>query len=301
MANSSKAPVLGALETAVQRWRDRGEPSQPPSRWSPESWLRHFPQHHSFLNALPERIDRAEATRRAAHATTADGAERAFLVAMIWGYGPVGYGPWRTARVLAENPRAVQRLADVARVAQARGGVAAFRDLAGRRLRYLGVAFGTKYLRFVTVALSSDHVGPPILDAGVRRWLVTHAGVYLNIDEWRPSVYERYVALLASWSAELALTADTVEELIFRSAISQTGSAFWGEEWLRADEPASQEPARQAQAKLLELERLFESADPQAALEARQHLDELARIIDRRWDGSATLPDSAQPIDDRVV
>lgn len=298
MANSSKASIPDALNTAVQRWRERGEPSQPPSRWSRESWLRHFPQHHSFISALPERIDRPEATRHAVHATTTDGAERAFLVAMIWGYGPVGYGPWRTARVLAENPRAAERLAGVARAAQEHGGVAAFRDLAGKRLRYLGVAFGTKYLRFVTAAIPSEHASTPILDAVVRRWLVTHAGVYLNIDEWRPSVYERYVALLTSWSAELALTADTVEELIFRSAISQTGSAFWGEEWLRSEEPASQEPASQAQSKLLELERLFETADPQAALEARQHLDELARIIDLRWEGPANVHGSAQPFGD---
>ncbi|WIX85676.1 hypothetical protein [Amycolatopsis sp. DG1A-15b] len=278
------ASVPFALITAVQRWRERGEPPQPPSRWSRGSWLKHFPQHHSFISALPERIDRAEATRHAAHAVTAEGAERAFLVAMIWGYGPVGYGPWRTARVLAENAHAASRLAEVARVALEHGGVAAFRDLADKRLRYLGVAFGTKYLRFVTAASSSKHAGTPILDAVVRRWLVTHAGTHLNIDEWRPVVYERYVALLTSWSTELALAADTVEELIFRSAISQTGSALWGEEWMRSDDPAPQLAASQAQSKLLELERLFEAADPRAAVEARRHLDELARIIEQGWD-----------------
>ncbi|ANN18502.1 hypothetical protein SD37_24660 [Amycolatopsis orientalis] len=230
---------------------------------------------------MPESIDRAEATRHAARSTTPEGAEAAFLVAMIWGYGPSGYGAWRTARVLAENPRAADRLAEVALVARDRGGLAAFRDLADRPLRYLGVAFGTKYLRFVTAAQSSEPA--PILDAVVRRWLATHSGLRLNIDEWRPAVYEDYVALLTSWSEELALTADTVEQLIFRSAISQEGSAAWGEQWAIAADAAMPPPARKAHAMLLELDRLFDTAEVRLAREARRHLDELARIIQQDW------------------
>ncbi|RSM52527.1 hypothetical protein DMH03_40155 [Amycolatopsis sp. WAC 01376] len=269
--------VPPALVAAVRSWREHDEPPQRASRWSRGSWLKQFPNHHSFLNSLPESVDRAEATRHAARAATAEGAEPAFLVAMIWGYGPVGYGPWRTARVLTENPHAVDRLAEAARVARDHGGPAAFRSLADDPLRYLGVAFGTKYLRFVTAALSSDTA--PILDAVVRRWFATHAGLRLNIDEWRPAVYERYVALLTSWATELGLTADTVEQVIFGAAITQEGSALWGERWAGSEEPT----ARTAQAVLLELERLFETADPRAALEARDHLDELERIIRQGW------------------
>jgi hypothetical protein len=43
-------------------------------------------------------------------------------------------------------------------------------------------------------------------------------------------------------------------------------------------------PLIEARSRLLELERLFEGAKPQAASEARQHLDELARIIHHAWD-----------------
>ena len=264
-ATSDETPVPPALTSAVLRWRDRGEPSQPASSWSRDSWRKQFPDHRSFLDALPEHIDRGEATRHAAHAVTPEGAELAFLVAMIWGYGRVGYGAWRTARVLTENPHAVDRLAEVARVAQEHGGLAAFQDLADKPLRYLGVAFGTKYLRFVTAAQSSNRASAPILDAVVRRWLATHADVRLNIDEWRPEVYGQYFALLTLWSTKLDLTADTVEELIFRSAISPEGSA------------------QDAQATFVAVERLFDTADPQLAQEARPHLDELARIIQQGW------------------
>lgn len=268
--------VPAALTTAVQRWREQGKPVQPPIRWSREAWRRYFPSQHAFLDALPDRIDRAEATLHAADATTPGGAERAFLAAMIWGYGRVGYGPWRTARVLTENPDAVDRLADVAVVAREQGGLAAFRDLAGKPLRYLGVAFGTKYLRFVTAAHSPDRA--PILDAVVRRWVSTHTGQHLMIDEWRPAVYEQYVALLTSWAAELELATDTVEELIFRSAVSREGSGQWSESWA-----GSSSPAQRAQAALLELEQLFDTAEAEQAREARCHLDELERLIRQCW------------------
>ncbi|MGW7533903.1 8-oxoguanine DNA glycosylase OGG fold protein [Amycolatopsis sp. NPDC054798] len=277
---SDEIPVPAALTSTVQRWQEQGSPAQPPVRWSLAAWRKHFPNQHAFLDALPERIDRTEATRHAAHAATPEGAEQAFLTAMIWGYGRVGYGPWRTARVLTENPHAVDRLAEVALVAREHGGLAAFRDLADKPLRYLGVAFGTKYLRFVTAAQSADSA--PILDAVVRRWLSTHTGLRLMIDEWRPAVYEKYVALLGSWSAQLGLTADTVEELIFRSAVSREGSGQWSEPWASSPEPPDSAEA-QAQAALLDLERLFDTADPGPAREARPHLDELERIIRQGW------------------
>ncbi|MFD2467497.1 8-oxoguanine DNA glycosylase OGG fold protein [Amycolatopsis silviterrae] len=266
-------PVPAALTSTVRRWREEGEPAQPAVRWSRDAWRKHFPDRHAFLDALPDRVDRAEATRHAAHATTPAGAEQAFLAAMIWGYGRVGYGPWRTARVLSENPDAPARLAEVALVAREHGGLAAFRDLASGPLRYLGVAFGTKYLRFVTAA--AGQASAPILDAVVRRWLATHTGLRLTIDEWRPASYEKYVALLTSWSVQLGLAADTVEELIFRSAVSQ---GQWSESWAGAEETTGQ-----AQVALLELERLFDTADAGSAREARPHLDELHRLIQRGW------------------
>ncbi|WP_162834514.1 hypothetical protein [Amycolatopsis circi] len=272
-------PIPAALTATVQRWQDQGKPEQPPIRWSRDPWRRHFPSHHAFLDALPERIDRAEATLHAAHAVTSEGAERAFLAAMIWGYGRVGYGPWRTSRVLTENPDALDRLAKVAAVARDQGGLAAFRDLAGEPLRYLEVAFGTKYLRFVTAAQSQDSA--PILDAVVRRWVATHTGVRLLIDGWRPEVYETYVGLLTSWSAQLELSVDTVEELIFRSAVSREGPGQWSESWAGSDDSVS--PEQRAHAALLELERLFDTAEAEAAQEARQHLDALEGIIRQGW------------------
>lgn len=127
------------------------------------------------MNDLSARVDRNEVTRHARLVEDDETAGRAFIAAMVWGYGPVGYGPFRTARVLQENADAGDRLAAVARVARDSGGMAAFEHIANRPLRYLGVAFGTKYLYFCSVA-HEHRAGPAlILDAVVCRWLADDA------------------------------------------------------------------------------------------------------------------------------
>jgi hypothetical protein len=174
-------PAPTALIEAARRWTARGRPAQPGSSWSRTSWGRTFPQYRPFFDALPDRIDRADAAAYGQAAVDAAGAEEAFVVAMIWGYGPLGYGPYRTARVLAENPGAGVQLARIAAVARGRGALAAFEHVAGRPMRYLGVAFGTKFLYFATAGADPQAVAP-ILDAVVCRWLSEHAGLVLNIE-----------------------------------------------------------------------------------------------------------------------
>jgi hypothetical protein len=257
----------------VRRWRGRKMPPQPGSRWSRVSWAREFGSYRDLLDLLPDRVDRAEAARHARAAARAEGAVRAFLAAMIWGYGPVSHGPYRTARVLRENPDAAERLAGIARIARDEGGLAAFAHVEARPLRYLGVAFGTKYLYFCSTGTA------PILDAVVCRWLSTHADLRLNIDTWRTADYKRYLDALADWSAQLSLPPGTVEELIFRDGISREGSATWGEDWASTDEPP--EPAEignDAWQAIRQLQRLFGAMEPGIADEAQQHLSALASI-----------------------
>lgn len=257
---STLPPVLPEL---VRRWRVDGQPRQVGSSWSRRTWISEFPEHVGLLERLPDRIDRPEVTQHAADALLPDGALRAFLVAMVWGHGPVGYGAWRTKRVLRENPSAAERLAEIAEVARNDGGVAAFRKMAEQPLRYLGVAFGTKYLRFVTAAHPSPSGVAPILDSVMRRWLMAHAGVRLDIDRWRSSTYERYVELLSGWAEELDLTADRLEELIYRARAGANGASATEQDALRR------------------LEAGFELAEPDVAAEARPHLDALALLLER--------------------
>lgn len=66
------------------------------------------------------------ATRYAESVSTEDDAVRAFIASMIWGYGPIGYGAYRTERILHANPRHGERLLQVARLAREGDRTSAF-------------------------------------------------------------------------------------------------------------------------------------------------------------------------------
>lgn len=91
---------------------------------------------------------------------------------MVWGYGRVGYGAFRTARVLAKNATATRTLREAAGRARRDGGPEAFSWLAKNRLTWLGVAFATKYLYFCNGP--SPSAPALVLDRPVQRWLYEH-------------------------------------------------------------------------------------------------------------------------------
>jgi hypothetical protein len=287
LMKDSGTPVSQALQQVVTSWRQQGEPQQQASAWFRSSWATVFPEYKARLELLPERIDRAETARIVGKATTAGDAEWAFITAMIWGYGRVGYGAYRTARVLRSSENVAKRLADVASIAQEQGGLEAFANLATSPLKYLGVAFGTKYLYFCTRAADAQEPAP-VLDRVVRDWLVEHADIKLDISSWRSDHYRRYVDLLRGWSAQLDLPIDTVEELIFRSAIRREGSpSSWAESWLvdpklGADETDSG-AGRDALEALAELQQALAElpVDSSSADEAQSHIRSLGEIIKR--------------------
>ena len=237
MKAASRVEVPAALRAVFRAWEEGGRLPQPSSPWTRVWWRRSFPEQSAWLSTVPDPISRDDATACAIDATTPEGAVRAFIGSMIWGYGLVGYGPWRTLRVLDSNAGSAMRLAEAAEVVEMDGGLAGFRNLAGRPLRYLGVAFGTKYLYFVSRAVAErrgDGDGSqivPVLDDVVRRWVLAHSGVTLRIDAWRTSDYRRYLTLLDGWGAALGVRRDIVEELVFRSQISRDDSKLWGERW----------------------------------------------------------------------
>ena len=157
------------------------------------------------------------------HARAIDGpaaAVRAFIAAMVWGYGPSGYGPFRTCRVLASNPDAPRRLLDAAEAARNRGPLAGFDVLAAAPLKYLGVAFSTKYLYYCSRAVSHLHGGrtAPILDSVMSRWMARYARATFSLSTHDSLGYRRYVDLLEQWGAALDLPADVVEERIYVAA-----------------------------------------------------------------------------------
>jgi hypothetical protein len=169
------------------------------------------------------------ATVRAACVETARSpaaAWQAFLVVMVWGQGTTGYGPWRTARILQDNSDAKERLVRVARHLAQDGALEAYRRFGGDyRLRWLGPAFGTKYLYFCPQGPGSPAL---ILDRLVAQWLTKNTSSNFRAGPWSPSTYRRYLELVWSWAAVLGVAAEEVEWCIFQAQSDQAGNQWAG-------------------------------------------------------------------------
>ena len=153
-------------------------------------------------------------------------AERSFLAVMAWGYGRVGYGPFRVRRVLdAALNVGVQLQAAASAAVEGRPveAYACLGDHGAARLPYLGPAFGTKFLYFCS---STGKRPALILDRLVARWLRENGGLAFNEVRWSVSTYTRYLETIVGWADELALAADHLEVCIF-SARARLGDTQW--------------------------------------------------------------------------
>jgi hypothetical protein len=180
-----------------------------------------------MFTALPDRLDRTAVRCVCVNAAVSPtDAQRAFLAVMAWGYGRVGYGPFRVLRVLAAAPTAGAQLQAAATSAAHGRPVEAYECLGDHgtaRLPHLGPAFGTKFLYFCSPA------GPRpalILDRLVARWLRESVGLAFNELRWSTSTYVRYLEAMFGWADELGLAADELELCIF-STQAGLGESQW--------------------------------------------------------------------------
>ncbi|MEU8114113.1 hypothetical protein [Micromonospora sp. NPDC048947] len=138
-------------------------------------------------------------------------------VVLAWAYGPIGYGPWRTARSLDADPhgkRLAYALEEVSTPAPdedaLRTAYRRFRDPDHARLPWLGPGLCTKVLYFVGYRRGAGGVQPLILDRVVASQLPVEAGVGRR-NGW---LSEEWLAYLR-WAAEQArvrgVEPDTVE------------------------------------------------------------------------------------------
>jgi len=155
---------------------------------------------------------------------------------MVWGYGPTGYGPWRTRRVLNENHDAAQRLLRTATAESMENEERAYIHLAKEsRLTFLGPAFGTKFLYFISERRAIEL--PLILDAVVSRALLELAGVVISAKTWDPSAYQNYLARLREWAAVLSVSPPDVERILFASQQPIERAESWVHEKMPPETP----------------------------------------------------------------
>jgi hypothetical protein len=193
-------------------------------RW--REWTGHLDQNALVLDDLPAELDRTGAARLVRDLLPGD-VTGAFTVAMMWGHGSSGHGPFRTARILTGSKRpkeelvrvdARRRLGESADTALENGALAAWRMLNSRvgKVDRFGPAFITVWISLVTARGDArSHLAAPVLDPRISRWLATH-GISIRLEH--PDDYARYLDLVAGWATSSGLTPVEVEERILRLA-----------------------------------------------------------------------------------
>lgn len=226
-------PCPAAVSQLVTSWVDAGRPGQAPITWRRDRWVAsqgeasrypHVASFRSVLEALPNPIGRDDVRAYARHAidSPTDAAE-AFVASMVWGFGRTGYAVFRTNRILATSPDAADRLHHIAKVLSDEGPVEGYRAMANQqRLKWLGPAFGTKYLHFCS--------GPKhpalVLDDLAATWLNQHCGTKLRPTRWSIRQYEQYLTNMAVWSAGRC-TPTELEILVFTDEASRRDGNQW--------------------------------------------------------------------------
>ena len=150
----------------------------------------------------------------------------AFLAAMAWGYGNVGYGPWRVAQAL-EDPQAAVKVLQVATALHEEGALAAYSLMATEcRLNRIGPAFGTKFLYFADSGCHAHRA--LILDRLVADWLNAHTTPPVNPVPWSLSTYEAYLDRMHCWAAALGVKPDALELAMFSDMAEARGNQWAG-------------------------------------------------------------------------
>jgi hypothetical protein len=183
----------------------------------PTSW------HDGLVNA--ESLCRADVFQVADVWRRGDARSRELLVAtLVWGYGPVGYGPTRLGRVLATSDldgRLDRALAPIrADVPDRQDLLMAYRllrDPTQSKLDSLGPAFFTKLLYFAGYRRGVGGVQPLILDSVIASCLPSDLPIRRpsrGVALWRSDEWLAYL----DWVAVDGREPDAVEMAMFEQA-----------------------------------------------------------------------------------
>jgi hypothetical protein len=222
------------LPEKLRLWREqllRKDPdSQQKMPYPVSTWSAQIGRDRDFqdvVRAYPKCLGRKDVAQQAAEARqegTVASLRRLFIATMLWGYGEVGYGPWRTREMLEDRrlPRTLQ--ATFALLGEGRL-LEAYRQFDVTRC---GPAFFSKFFYFVGLGRRLDPC-PLILDSRVAQSLglllgdglrtfasVTRGedGSVAYVDRFAEG-YERYVRTMNDWARQLGCRPDSIELLLF--------------------------------------------------------------------------------------
>lgn len=197
--------------------------------YHPRTWKKRFGSDPDFvsLNATASgafsRANVQDLAREAVASSLPSDARRLFLASMIWGYGTVGYGAYRT-QIMLSPPNIADQLHDLVMLVSAGQIEQAFNLV---DIDMCGPAFFTKYFYFIGLG-GNVEPAPLIFDSRVADTLEKigvspkeFGRVTRKKDGSISSVYPngcgyvQYLDLMHDWSAAMSCRPDAVELALF--------------------------------------------------------------------------------------
>jgi len=216
------APFIEPPAQLVAQKANLPNPDEHAIAYEAGTWAKWFERDNDLAGIIerhPLELSRRDVGRLATEALAGTGTWRGvFMAAMMWGYGPAGYGPWRVGKMLCK-PEAIPIVTEAAHLI-AEGQFGAAYDVF--QLPWCKTAFATKFFYFVGLSAGGSWPLPVILDSVVASSL-ERLGIDVSqfATSWIPQVranakgYIRYVDTIDAWATTLGCRADQIEMWLF--------------------------------------------------------------------------------------
>ena len=188
--------------------------------WNPRNWevpkLAMFESQISKFANSCQTVGGTHVIRRGEVIEFSETMEDLFIGAMVFGYGPVGYGPSRVGRVIRENPDLIEKLNHQYESAAKGPEMSWHSHTKTDKVKYLGPAFATKFAYFAARHQKSKGVLPLIADLNTSWAMWWLAEIPRSVEQGEG--YFAYVDLAHRWGTELGgdYGVDEIERAIFK-------------------------------------------------------------------------------------
>ena len=207
------------LEKVEELRKTSGKVMSHQVNWNPMSWERQglemFKPQISRFAAECRQVENQHVISRQDVLMLSESVEDVFIGAMIFGYGPIGYGASRIERVIRANVGLIEKLNGQYKSAADGPSESWKSHRQSDRVINLGPAFATKFAYFAARKQQSNRTIPLIADINTSWAMWWLAGIPRSV-ELRDS-YLAYVDLAHKWGAEIDddYGVDEIERAVF--------------------------------------------------------------------------------------
>ena len=216
------------ISSRLEEWRLRKSLPHNSATWQLKPWVNVFPDKTEFLTQLHMQnlgsIDRTLIKSIVRNSFLTSNVVDGFLATMIWGYSNNSTGPYRTSKIINQKDfeSNVSNSYDYLLKSNTKK---AFDTLITNGPKYLGPAFGTKYLYFA--APKSLLPAPVILDSLISEALATWGNFHIDSQKASSNDYLEYINYMAQEAENLGMDSECLEMIMFTEQSKLKENSSW--------------------------------------------------------------------------